>query len=100
MGRIIPDRPRRRPIAQGVCRLVTTPDPLPDALVVSGDAAAIRGRLAAIRGAGVDEFLVTHIPIDDAAAEEAALAGVLAGTPGWGAVPPRSVRYRAERGDR
>ena len=55
------------------------PDALLDALIVSGDAAAVRDRLAAIQAAGVDELLVTHVPIQDAAAEEAALAAVLAG---------------------
>jgi alkanesulfonate monooxygenase SsuD/methylene tetrahydromethanopterin reductase-like flavin-dependent oxidoreductase (luciferase family) len=55
------------------------PDALLDTLVVSGDAAAVRERLVAIQGAGVDELLITPIPIRDAVAEEEALAAVLAG---------------------
>ena len=55
------------------------PDALLDTLIVSGDAAAVRERLAAIQAAGVDDLLITHVPIHDAAAEEEALCAVLAG---------------------
>ena len=57
----------------------TLPDALIDALVVAGDAATVRDRLAAIQAAGVDELLITQVPIEDADAEEAALSAVLAG---------------------
>lgn len=57
----------------------TLPDALLDTLIVSGDAAAVRDRLAAIQAAGVDDLLITQVPIQDAAAEEAALSAVLAG---------------------
>lgn len=55
------------------------PDALIDALFVSGDAATIAARLAAIQAAGVGELLITHVPIADAAAEEEALSAILAG---------------------
>ena len=55
------------------------PDALLDTLVVSGDAATVRARLAAIQAAGVDELLITQVAIQDAAAEEAELSAVLAG---------------------
>ena len=55
------------------------PDALLDTLVVSGDAATVRARLAAIQAAGVDELLITQVAIEDAAAEEAELSAVLAG---------------------
>jgi alkanesulfonate monooxygenase SsuD/methylene tetrahydromethanopterin reductase-like flavin-dependent oxidoreductase (luciferase family) len=54
------------------------PDALLDTLIVSGDAAAVGERLAAIQAAGVDELLVSHVPVRDAAAEEEALSAVLA----------------------
>jgi alkanesulfonate monooxygenase SsuD/methylene tetrahydromethanopterin reductase-like flavin-dependent oxidoreductase (luciferase family) len=57
----------------------TLPDALLDALVVAGDAATVRDRLAAIQAAGVAELLITQVPIEDADAEEAALSAVLAG---------------------
>ncbi len=57
----------------------TLPAALLDALIVSGDAATVRDRLAAIHAAGVDEILITHVPIQDAASEEAELSAVLAG---------------------
>ena len=55
------------------------PDALIDDLFVSGDAATVRDRLAAIRAAGVDELLITHVPIADAAAEVAELSAILGG---------------------
>jgi F420-dependent oxidoreductase-like protein len=55
----------------------TMSDALFDELVVSGDPDAIAQRLSAIQAAGVDEILVTHVPIDDRAGEEAALVGLL-----------------------
>lgn len=55
------------------------PEALLDTLIVSGDAASVGERLAAIQAAGVDELLLTHVPIREAAAEEAALCAVLAG---------------------
>ncbi len=55
------------------------PDALLDELIVAGDAETIAARLAAIQAAGVDELLVSLIPIRDADAEEAALAAILVG---------------------
>ena len=55
------------------------PDALLDTLVVSGDVATVRARLAAIQDAGVDELLITQVAIQDAEAEEAELSAVLAG---------------------
>jgi F420-dependent oxidoreductase-like protein len=55
------------------------PDALIDALIVSGDAGTIRDRLAAIQAGGVDELLITQVPVEDADAEEAALSAILAG---------------------
>jgi alkanesulfonate monooxygenase SsuD/methylene tetrahydromethanopterin reductase-like flavin-dependent oxidoreductase (luciferase family) len=53
------------------------PDALLDTLVVAGTPETIRGRLEAIQAAGVDELIVTHIPIADEDAEEAALISTL-----------------------
>lgn len=55
------------------------PDALLDTLVVSGNAATVRARLAAIQAAGVGELLITQVAIRDAEAEEADLSAVLAG---------------------
>jgi alkanesulfonate monooxygenase SsuD/methylene tetrahydromethanopterin reductase-like flavin-dependent oxidoreductase (luciferase family) len=55
-------------------------DALLDELVVAGDAQTVRARLEAIQAAGVDELLILMLPIDDAAAEEAELATLLART--------------------
>jgi hypothetical protein len=55
-------------------------DALLDELVVAGDAQTVRARLEIIQAAGVDELLILMIPIDDAAAEEAELAALLAHT--------------------
>ncbi len=52
-------------------------DALFDELVVSGDLDAVAQRLSAIQAAGVDEILVTHVPVDDRTAEETALVGLL-----------------------
>jgi F420-dependent oxidoreductase-like protein len=56
----------------------TLSDALIDALFVSGDTATVRNRLAAIQAAGVDDLLITHVPIQDAAAEVDELADILA----------------------
>jgi F420-dependent oxidoreductase-like protein len=56
------------------------PDALLDELVVAGDAQTVRTRLEAIQAAGVDELLILMLPIDDATAEEAELAALLART--------------------
>lgn len=53
------------------------PDALLDTLVVSGDAATVRERLATIQAAGVDDLFISQVPIDDVAAEEEALFAVL-----------------------
>lgn len=52
-------------------------DALLDALVVSGDASAVRARLEEIQAAGIDELLILMLPIRDAEAEEEALAALL-----------------------
>ncbi len=54
------------------------PDALLDELIVSGEPDAVRARLEAIQAAGVNELIVTHVPVADADAEMAALAAVLA----------------------
>jgi F420-dependent oxidoreductase-like protein len=54
------------------------PDALLDSLVVAGTPATVRARLEEIQAAGVNELIVTHIPIADEDAEEAALISVLA----------------------
>lgn len=56
----------------------TLPDALIDTLFVSGDAATIRDRLAAIQAAGIDDLLITHVPIHDPAAELDTLSTILA----------------------
>lgn len=53
-------------------------DALVDELAVSGDPAAIRSRLEAIRGRGIDELLISHVPVADEAEELAALSAILA----------------------
>lgn len=52
-------------------------DALLDALVVSGDARAVRARLEAIQAAGVDELLILMLPIRNAEAEQGTLAALL-----------------------
>ena len=49
-----------------------------DDLVVAGDATTVAARLRAIHAAGVDELLVTPIAVGDPAAEEMAIAAILA----------------------
>lgn len=53
------------------------PDALLDTLVVAGTPETVRARLEAIQSAGVDELIVSHIPVAEGDAEEAALSGVL-----------------------
>lgn len=53
------------------------PDALLDSLVVAGTPETVRARLEAIQAAGIDELIVTHIPIADGDAEEAALNSIL-----------------------
>lgn len=53
-------------------------DALVDELAVSGDPTAIRSRLEAIRGRGIDELLISHVPVADEAEELAALSAILA----------------------
>jgi len=53
------------------------PDALLDALVVAGTPESVRARLEEIQAAGVDELIVTHIPVADGDAEEAALIAAL-----------------------
>jgi F420-dependent oxidoreductase-like protein len=54
------------------------PDDLLDELVVSGTPDEVAARLHQIQAAGVDELLVMHIKLADAAAEDAALLDLLA----------------------
>jgi len=54
------------------------PDALVDALVVAGEPGRVRARLEEIQAAGVDELIVTLVPVRDAEAEEQALIEVLA----------------------
>ncbi len=54
-------------------------DGLVDDLLVSGTAAQVRERLEAIRHRGVDELLISHVPVTDEEAELEALSAVLAG---------------------
>ena len=54
------------------------PDALLDTLVVSGTPDAIHERLSAIQAAGVTDLLITHVPVEDAAAEEETLSTILA----------------------
>ncbi len=54
------------------------PDALLDTLVVAGTPETVCARLEAIQAAGVDELIVSHIPVADGDAEEAALIAVLA----------------------
>jgi F420-dependent oxidoreductase-like protein len=53
------------------------PDALLDSLVVAGTPETVRARLEAIQAAGVDELIVTHVPVADGDDEEAALISVL-----------------------
>lgn len=53
-------------------------DALLDSLVVAGEPDTIQERLAEIQAAGVNELIVTVVPVRDAEAEEAALALLLA----------------------
>lgn len=52
-------------------------DALVDELAVSGDPAEIRARLETIRDRGIDELLISHVPVADEAEELAALSAIL-----------------------
>jgi F420-dependent oxidoreductase-like protein len=54
------------------------PDGLVDNLLVSGTADEVRDRLEAIRGRGVDELLISHVPVVDEEPELDALSAMLA----------------------
>jgi F420-dependent oxidoreductase-like protein len=54
------------------------PDGLVDNLLVSGTADQVRDRLEAIRGRGVDELLISHVPVVDEEPELEALSAMLA----------------------
>lgn len=53
-------------------------DALLDNLIVAGDAATVAARLADIQAQGVDELLISPVPVRDAEAELEALSAVLA----------------------
>ncbi len=54
------------------------PDGLVDTLAVSGDASEIRSRLREVRARGIDELWISHVVVEDAAAELATLTEMLA----------------------
>jgi F420-dependent oxidoreductase-like protein len=54
------------------------PDGLVDVLLVSGTADQVRDRLEAIRKRGIDELLISHVPVVDEESELEALSAVLA----------------------
>jgi len=56
----------------------TMTDELVDTLAVSGDAAAIRARLEEIRAQGIDELLISHVAVKDAASELEELSAIIA----------------------
>jgi F420-dependent oxidoreductase-like protein len=56
-------------------------DGLVDSLAVSGDTAEIRSRLHDIRTRGIDELLISHVVVEDAAAELETLSAILADGP-------------------
>jgi alkanesulfonate monooxygenase SsuD/methylene tetrahydromethanopterin reductase-like flavin-dependent oxidoreductase (luciferase family) len=55
------------------------PDDLVDNLLVSGTADQVRDRLEAIRKRGIDELLISHIPVENEDRELEELSAVLAG---------------------
>lgn len=55
------------------------PDGLVDDLLVSGNADQVRERLEAIRARGIDELLISHVPVSDEPTELEALSAVIAG---------------------
>ena len=57
------------------------PDGLVDTLAVSGDASEIRSRLLDVRSQGIDELLISHVVVEDAAAELETLSEILAADP-------------------
>lgn len=54
------------------------PDSLVDDLLVSGTEDQVRDRLAAIRQCGIDELLISHVPVADEEPELEALSSILA----------------------
>ena len=56
----------------------TMTNALVDNLTVSGSADEIRKRLEAIRAEGIDELLISHVIVNDAASELAALSEIIA----------------------
>ncbi len=60
----------------------TLPDGLVDALAVSGTPTQVEARLREILAQGIDEVMVSHVAVADAAAEGEDLAAVLAGLSG------------------
>jgi alkanesulfonate monooxygenase SsuD/methylene tetrahydromethanopterin reductase-like flavin-dependent oxidoreductase (luciferase family) len=55
------------------------PDDLVDNLLVSGTADQVRDRLEAIRRRGIDELLISHVPVENEDRELEALSDILAG---------------------
>ena len=55
------------------------PDGLVDDLLVSGTVDQVRARLETIRGRGVDELLISHVPVENEDRELEALSAILAG---------------------
>jgi alkanesulfonate monooxygenase SsuD/methylene tetrahydromethanopterin reductase-like flavin-dependent oxidoreductase (luciferase family) len=56
-------------------------DELVDELAVSGSPEEIRQRLEHLHALGIDELLVSHVPVHDADEELAQLSAILAGSP-------------------
>ena len=56
-------------------------DGLVDALAVSGDAPEIRSRLRDVRARGIDELVISHVVVEDKAAELETLSEILADRP-------------------
>ena len=55
------------------------PDGLVDDLLVSGTVDQVRARLETIRGRGIDELLISHVPVENEDCELEALSAILAG---------------------
>ncbi len=55
------------------------PDGLVDDLLVSGTVDQVRERLEVIQRRGIDDLLISHVPVDAEAPELEALSAVLAG---------------------
>ncbi|MFN8497723.1 MAG: LLM class flavin-dependent oxidoreductase [Anaerolineae bacterium] len=56
----------------------TLPEPLVDALVVSGTGETVEARLRALLASGLDELMVSLVPVSDSDAERGALADIIA----------------------